>query len=81
MDKYEEFKDFEAASKLGVKKDEYTKSYKYENNVIHVGMDDYGQSYFLVFEYKGEVKELGCGTYCDYWDALEYVFEEMLSSK
>lgn len=36
--------------------------------------DDYGQSYIIAYEDPdtGETIELGCGTYCDYQDVLEY---------
>ena len=70
------------AYKLGMKKEEYVATFIYNGNkeqMVHLGMDDYGQCYFVMFEFENEIKEMGCGTYnFDYLDCVYYVFEYML---
>lgn len=68
---------FQKMSKMTV--DEYVESYVYDNDenyVVHVGVDDYGQCYFLHYSIKDKDYEIGCGTYnIDYISEIEYVFK------
>ena len=47
-----------------MKQEEYIKTIVVYGKMINVGMDDYGQQYFLEFvNDKGELEEKGCGSY------------------
>ena len=61
-----------------MKQEDYVKTIVVYGKMVNVGMDDYGQQYFIEFvNDKGELEELGCGTYnFDYEDiaktAIDY---------
>lgn len=77
-EKLKQIKAANAAYELGMKEYEYVHTYVYDDIMIHLGMDDYGQSYFIMFKLNNEIKELGCGTYnFDYLDCIYYVLENM----
>ena len=43
--------------------------------MINVGLDDYGQQYFLEYVEDGVLKEAGCGAYNEhYMEEIEYLF-------
>lgn len=44
-------------------KDEYITTFTINGKRADVGMDDYGQCYFLEWEENGEKQEVGLGTY------------------
>lgn len=44
-------------------KDEYVTTFTINGKRADVGLDDYGQCYFLELEENGEKKEIGLGTY------------------
>ena len=47
-----------------MKQEEYIKTIVVYGKMINVGMDDYGQQYFIEFvNSKGEIEEVGCGAY------------------
>ena len=47
-----------------MKQDEYVKTIVVYGKMVNVGMDDYGQQYFIEFvNSKGELEEVGCGAY------------------
>ena len=60
-----------------MKKDEFVKSGVYNKHMYNVGLDDYGQQYFIEFldEETGKLLEVGCGAYNDnYIGELERLF-------
>lgn len=67
--------------KSKLSKEEYVESYIYDNNekyIVHVGIDDYGQSYFLRYTLGDKDYEIGCGTYnFNYIFDIEYIFEKI----
>lgn len=47
-----------------MKRDEYVKTIVIYGKMVNVGMDDYGQQYFIEFvNENGELIEVGCGAY------------------
>ena len=47
-----------------MKRDEYVKTIVVYGKMLNVGMDDYGQQYFLEYvDDNGELQEIGCGAY------------------
>lgn len=47
-----------------MKQEEYIKTIVVYGKMVNVGMDDYGQQYFIEFvNSKGELEEFGCGSY------------------
>lgn len=47
-----------------MKRDEYVKTIVIYGKMLNVGMDDYGQQYFLEYvDDNGELQEIGCGAY------------------
>lgn len=47
-----------------MKTSEYVRTMVIYGKMVNVGMDDYGQQYFIEFvNDKGELEELGCGAY------------------
>lgn len=56
-----------------MKQEEYVKTIVVYGKMVNVGMDDYGQQYFIEFvNDKGELEELSCGTYnFDYEDVAK----------
>ena len=47
-----------------MKRDEYVKTIVVYGKMVNVGMDDYGQQYFIEFvNENGELIEVGCGAY------------------
>lgn len=56
-----------------MKQEEYVKTIIVYGKMVNIGMDDCGQQYFIEFvNDKGELEELGCGTYnFDYEDVAK----------
>lgn len=47
-----------------MKQEEYVKTIVIYGKMINVGMDDYGQQFFLEYvDDNGELQEIGCGAY------------------
>ncbi len=47
-----------------MKRDEYVKTIVVYGKMVNIGMDDYGQQYFIEFvNENGELTEIGCGAY------------------
>ena len=47
-----------------MKRDEYVKTIVVYGKMVNVGMDDYGQQYFIEYvDGNGELTEVGCGAY------------------
>ena len=47
-----------------MKRDEYVKTIVVYGKMVNVGMDDYGQQYFIEYvDENGELTEVGCGAY------------------
>lgn len=47
-----------------MKQEEYVKTIVVYGKMLNVGMDDYGQQYFLEYvDDNGELQEIGCGAY------------------
>jgi hypothetical protein len=60
-----------------MKQEEYIKTVVYNGRMINIGLDDYGQTYFLEYVEDGELKEECVGTYCsDYGDYIKWRFGE-----
>lgn len=58
-----------------MKRDEYIKTVIFNDRMINVGLDDYGQTYFIEYAEDGELKEECVGSYIDdYEDYIEYRF-------
>lgn len=59
-----------------MKTSEFVKTVTYGGQVINVGLDDYGQSYFLEWiDEDGKAHIIGCGTYTtDYMYVIESLF-------
>ena len=56
-------------------RDEYIKTVIYNGKMINIGLDDYGQTYFIEYAEDGEIKEECVGSYIeDYEDYIEYRF-------
>ena len=56
----------------------FIKSIEHNGRIYEIYLDDYGQSYVIGYKdiITDEIEELGCGTYCDYEYALEYIIEK-----
>jgi hypothetical protein len=60
-----------------MKQDEYIKTIVYNDIMINIGLDDYGQTYFLEYVEDGELKEECVGAYVtDYENYIEWRFGE-----
>lgn len=58
-----------------MKQDEYIKTIIYNGHMINIGLDDYGQTYFIEYAEDGELKEECVGPYVtDYEDYIEWRF-------
>ena len=59
-----------------MKKDEFIESGVYNGHMYNIGLDDYGQQYFIEFvDEQGKLIEVGCGAYNeDYRGELESWF-------
>ena len=58
-----------------MKQEEYVKTIIYNDVQIDVGLDDYGQAYFLEYLEDGQLKEECVGPYiADYEDYIEWRF-------
>jgi len=56
-----------------MQQDEYVTSINYNGALVNIGMDDYGQSYFIEYADGESVVTVGCGTYnTDYMSTVEY---------
>ena len=60
-----------------MKKEEFVTNFAVGDKLISVGLDDYGQCYFIEGAEDGEIKEESCGSYnTDYKGYIEYRFGE-----
>jgi len=60
-----------------MKKEEFVTNFAVGDKLISVGLDDYGQCYFIEWAEDGEIKEESCGSYnTDYKGYIEYRFGE-----
>lgn len=60
-----------------MKPEEYIKTLNYHGQLVNLGLDDYGQQYFFEYAEGDEIKEAGCGTYCeDYFWIIENILGE-----
>ena len=61
-----------------MRKEEYIKTLIVNNKEIKLGIDDYGQCYFIEFiNDNGDIEELSLGTYnCDYMEEIYGLFDE-----
>ena len=62
-----------------MRREDYVETVIYNGQMINVGIDDYGQCYYLEFVDKntGKLTEVGCGTYnSDYMGEIEWLFGE-----
>ena len=60
-----------------MKKEEFVTNFAVGDKLISVGLDDYGQCYFIEWAEDGEIKEESCGSYnMDYKGYIEYKFGE-----
>lgn len=60
-----------------MKQSEYVKTVIYNNRMINIGLDDYGQTHFIEYAEDGELKEECVGSYIeDYEDYIEHRFGE-----
>lgn len=58
-----------------MKQNEYIKTIIYNGHMINVGLDDYGQTYFIEYAEDGELKEECVGSYIpDYEYYIEWRF-------
>ena len=58
-------------------KDDYVNSIVVGDKLINIGLDDYGQCYFIEWAENGESKQESCGSYnTDYKSYIEYKFGE-----
>lgn len=58
-----------------MKKEEFVTNFAVGDKLISVGLDDYGQCYFIEWAEDGEIKEESCGSYnTDYKGYIEYRF-------
>lgn len=59
-----------------MKKEDYFKTFEVNGVKIDVGLDDYGQCYYIEWEENGEKKSTGLGTYNFYYlDAIYHMFD------
>ena len=58
-----------------MKQEEYIKTIVYNGQMINIGLNDYGQTYFIEYVEDGELKEECVGAYvAEYEDYIEYKF-------
>ena len=58
-----------------MKREEYIKTVVFNNHMINIGLDDYGQTYFLEYVEDGELKEECVGSYIfNYEDYIKWRF-------
>lgn len=58
-------------------RDEYVNSIVIGDKLINVGLDDYGQCYFIEWAEDNELKQESCGSYnLNYREYIEYKFGE-----
>lgn len=56
--------------------DEYVKTFNIAGKEIKLGIDDYGQCYFVEWEEDGKIREMGLGTYnFHYMEDIYYLFD------
>ena len=60
-----------------MKKEEYIETIVVNKKMVNVGMDDYGQCYFLEWvDDEGNLQETGCGTYnLNYYEVALSMFD------
>ena len=60
-----------------MKQEEYVKTIVVYGKMVNIGMDDYGQQYFIEYlNDDGEITEIGCGAYNDnYEDVAKFVID------
>lgn len=46
-----------------MKQEEYLKTMVYNGHMVNIGVDDYGQQYFLEYVEGGHLVQSGCGAY------------------
>ena len=58
-----------------MKQEEYVRTIAYKVRMFNLGLDDYGQQYFIEYvDSEGNLQEFGVGAYCsDYMEAIEYI--------
>ena len=62
-----------------MKQEEYVKTIVIYGKMINVGIDDYGQQFFLEYvDDNGELQEIGCGAYNSY---IEDVAKTIIDSR
>lgn len=60
-----------------MKKEEFRESKLVKGKLVNVGVDDYGQQFFIEYEQDGKLQEVGCGCYvADYDTFIESWFNE-----
>ena len=59
-----------------MKREEFVESGVYNGHMYNVGLDDYGQQYFIEYmDEKGNLTEEGCGAYnTNYISKIEFLF-------
>ena len=64
-----------------MKPEEYCKTVVYNGHMVNIGVDDYGQQFFLEYvDENGHLTEFCLGAYnTNYRDALEYLFGPLVS--
>ena len=60
-----------------MKREEYVKTIVVYGKMVNIGMDDYGQQYFIEYvDNNGDLVEIGCGTYVlDYEDIARSIID------
>lgn len=62
-------------------KDEYIKTLNVCGKEVQLGLDDYGQCYFIEWEENGETRSMGLGTYnFNYMSEIYSLFDPVYSS-
>ena len=57
-------------------KEEYIKTLNISGHEIKLGLDDYGQCYFIEWEENGKIRDMGLGTYnFHYMEEIYYMFD------
>lgn len=58
-------------------KEDYCKTFEINGVKVDLGMDDYGQCYYVEWEEDGKLKKMGLGTYnMDYMETMYLMFDE-----
>lgn len=62
-----------------MKKEEYIETVVLNGKMYNVGIDDYGQQYFIEYiDIHGKLVEFGCGAYNPYYlDVIDFIDSEM----